>query len=227
MLQDKVLTPKNPTIYGPELLPKTGNAPGHLVIFCHGLGADGNDLIGLSAFFSEILPEAAFVSPNAPFPCDMAPMGYQWFSLQNRDESSMLKGVQTAAPILNQFIDQQLEKFNLTEDKTFLVGFSQGTMMSLYVAPRRQKPLAGIIGYSGRLIGGNDLKNNIRSYPPVLLVNGDMDDLVPSELQREAVDCLTNLGVSVQGYVCSGLGHSIDQRGLNFSRDFIRSIIDL
>ena len=111
-------------------------------------------------------------------------MGYQWFSLQNRDESSILNGVQTAAPILNQFIDQQLEKFNLTEDKTFLVGFSQGTMMSLYVAPRRQKPLAGIIGYSGRLIGGNDLKNNIRSYPPVLLVNGDMDDLVPSELQR-------------------------------------------
>ena len=121
-----------------------------------------------------------------PFP-DMAPMGYQWFSLQNRDESSMLNGAQTAAPILNQFIDQQLEKFNLTEDKTFLVGFSQGTMMSLYVAPRRQKPLAGIIGYSGRLIGGNDLKNNIRSYPPVLLVNGDMDDLVPSELQRELV----------------------------------------
>ena len=177
------MTPKNPTIYGPELLPKTGNAPEHLVIFCHGLGADGNDLIGLSAFFSEILPEAAFVSPNAPFPCDMAPMGYQWFSLQNRDESSMLNGVQTAAPILNQFIDQQLEKFNLTEDKAFLVGFSQGTMMSLYVAPRRQKPLAGIIGYSGRLIGGNDLKNNIRSYPPVLLINGDMDDLVPSELQ--------------------------------------------
>ena len=221
------MTPKNPTISGPELLPKSGNAPDWLVIFCHGLGADGNDLIGLSAFFSEILPEAVFVSPNAPFPCDMAPMGYQWFSLQNRDENSMLTGVKSAAPILNQFIDQQLEKFNLTEDRTFLVGFSQGTMMSLYVGPRRKKPLAGIIGYSGRLIGGNELKSDIKSCPPVLLVNGDMDDLVPSELQQEAVDCLNNLGVSVQGHICSGLGHSINQRGLDFSRDFLTSIMDI
>ena len=99
--------------------------------------------------------------------------------------------------------------------------------MSLYVGPRRKKPLAGIIGYSGRLIGGNELKSDIKSCPPVLLVNGDMDDLVPSELQKEAVDCLTNLGISVQGYICSGLGHSIDQRGLDFSRNVLTSIMDI
>src|SRR3954467_12670331 len=166
---------------GPTRPPLGGGQPRRLVILLHGLGADGNDLIGLQQYWGRLLPEAEFVSPNAPFPCDMGPYGYQWFSVQDRTPESVLAGVRAAAPILDAFIDEELSKRGLTESDAALVGFSQGTMMSLYVGLRRQRPLAGILGYSGRLIAADLLAGEVRARPPVLLVHGTDDPVVPFE----------------------------------------------
>src|SRR5258708_8627469 len=125
---------------GPLLAPATGGKAKHLVILLHRLGSDGNDLIGLAPHWAPTLPDVAFASPNAPFPCDMAPYGYQWFSFLDRSAPRILAGVQAAAPVLQSFIDQELERLGLEEKDLALVGFSQGTMMALYVALRRAKP---------------------------------------------------------------------------------------
>src|SRR3954451_3293353 len=127
---------------GPSRPPLSGGKPRRLVILLHGLGADGNDLIGLQQYWGRVVPDAEFISPNAPFPCDMAPYGYQWFSVQDRTPEAVLAGVRAAAPSLDAFIDEELSKRGLTESDAALVGFSQGTMMSLYVGLRRQRQLA-------------------------------------------------------------------------------------
>src|SRR6201997_5344382 len=168
-----------PLLSGPARPPASGGTPRRLVILLHGLGADGNDLIGLAPYWAPLLPEAEFLAPDAPFPCDMAPFGRQWFSLQDRSPMSILAGVRAAAPILDAFIDDALEARNLEESRLALVGFSQGTMMSLYVGLRRAKALAGIVGFSGALIGSETLPQDIRSRPPVLLIHGDSDEIVP------------------------------------------------
>src|SRR6202007_1543946 len=126
--------------------PASGNKPQQLVILLHGLGADGRDLLGLAPVFAQDLPDAVFVAPDAPYPCDMAPMGYQWFSLQEWTPAKVLMGVQQASSILDGFITAQMEKYGVPAAKTALVGFSQGTMMSLYVGPRFPEKLAGILG---------------------------------------------------------------------------------
>src|ERR1041384_8128379 len=131
---------------GPSRPPVAGGKPTHLVILLHGLGADGNDLIGLQQYWGRLIPEAEFISPNAPFPCDMAPYGYQWFSVQDRTPETVLAAVRAVAPSLDAFIDEELQKRGLEDKDAALVGFSQGTMMSLYVGLRRERPLAGIIG---------------------------------------------------------------------------------
>ncbi len=169
---------------GPSRPPVAGGNPTRVVILLHGLGADGNDLIGLQQYWGRLVPEAEFVSPNAPFPCDMAPYGYQWFSVQDRTPPAVLGGVRAAAPLLDAFIDDELKKRGLDASEAALVGFSQGTMMALFVGLRRAKKLAGILGYSGRLLAPDLLADELRSRPPVLLVHGTADPLVPFELSR-------------------------------------------
>jgi phospholipase/carboxylesterase len=132
---------------GPRFGPAAGGTAQQLVILLHGLGADGQDLIGLAPHWAQVLPNAAFASPNAPFPCDMAPYGYQWFSVQDRSPEAMLSGVRMAASPLDAFIDAEMERTGVDESRTALVGFSKGTMMSLFVGPRRERPLAGIVGF--------------------------------------------------------------------------------
>src|SRR6202043_1925143 len=139
------------SLSGPTRPPVAGGKPRRLVILLHGLGADGNDLIGLQQVWGRLLPEAEFISPNAPFPCDMAPYGYQWFSAQDQSPAARLAGVRAAAPILDGFIDQSLAERGLADSRAALVGFSQGTMMALFVGLRRAQPAAGILGFSGRL----------------------------------------------------------------------------
>lgn len=198
---------------GPRLSARNGN-PDSLVILLHGLGSDGNDLIGLAPYWAPQLPNTAFVSPNAPFPCDMAPYGYQWFSLLDRSPSRILAGVQAAAPILDAFITQELERHGIDESRLALVGFSQGCMMSLYVAPRRAKPVAQVLGYSGRLIGADLLKTEARSKPPVLIVHGTADQVVPFDSLAASEEGLKAAGIPVETLARPGLAHSIDERGL-------------
>lgn len=208
-------------VHGPE----SGTAPTSLVIFLHGLGANGQDLLGLAYEYKTALPDTVFVSPDAPFHCDMAPMGYQWFSLQEWTPEAILKGVQDAAPILVDFIDSQSRKYNIPYDKIALVGFSQGTMMSLYVGPRLPQPLAGIVGYSGAFIEeeGTDLTSLHK--PPVLLIHGMADMVVPVTAYYHAKDKLESAGFKVEGGVTPMLPHSIDMRGIQDARNFLSRLL--
>ncbi len=212
------------TLNGPTLAPVSGAKPQQLVIMLHGIGSDGDDLIGLAPYFQKVLPEAFFISPQAPFAFDMAPVGYQWFSLQDDSLSARLAGAQTAAPILDAFIDQQLAATGLTDDKLVLIGFSQGTMMALHVGLRRANPMAGILGYSGMLIAPELLAESIKSRPPVYLVHGDADEVMPVQALPEAVAGLETVGVDVESYSCPGLGHGLDDDGVSHGMEFIAAI---
>lgn len=213
-----------PSLTGPQQPPASGGVPRQLVVLLHGVGADGSDLIGLAPYWAELLPEAEFLSPDAPFPCDMAPFGRQWFSLQDRTPAAILAGVRATAPILDAFLDDALAARGLDDRCLALVGFSQGTMMSLYVGLRRATAPAGIIGYSGAMIGANDLPHEIRVRPPVLLVHGDADEVVPPQVLPMAVKALEAAGVPVDSLTRPGLGHGIDEVGLRDGGAFLRRV---
>lgn len=200
---------------------ESGDTPAATIIVLHGLGADGNDLISLAPLWARVLPNTAFVSPHAPFPCDMAPYGRQWFSLLDRTPARVLAGVQAAAPILDAFLDAELARHELPPEKLALVGFSQGTMMSLFVAPRRPVAIAGVVGYSGALVGAELLAGEVRARPPVLLVHGDADPIVPYERMEAAAAALDSAGIAVETLTCPGLPHSIDEAGLQAGAEFL------
>lgn len=212
---------------GPSRPPVAGGKPRRLVFLLHGLGADGNDLIGLQQYWGRLVPDAEFVSPNAPFPCDMAGFGYQWFSVQDRSPPAVLAGVRAAAPILDAYIDEELQKRGLGESDAALVGFSQGTMMSLFVGLRRERPLAGILGYSGRLIAADLLAAELRSRPPVLLVHGTDDPMVPFESMAQAEMALRGAGVPVETLACPGIEHAIGPEGLQRGGRFLREVLSV
>lgn len=205
--------------------PKSGKKPQSMVILLHGLGANGADLIGLARYWEHALPDTVFVSPDAPFPCDMAPVGFQWFSLQDRSPDVMLSGVEEAAPILNQFIDKMLEEYGLADNKLALAGFSQGTMMSLYVGPRRKNKIAGILGYSGALIGADSLASAGVHKIPVHLIHGDIDNVVPVSAYHAAKAQLQAEGFAVSGGITRGLMHNIDEDGIESGAGFLSSIL--
>ncbi len=205
--------------------PSSGQAAKQLVVLLHGYGSNGRDLISLAPYWQSTLPDAVFVSPDAPFPCEMAPeMGYQWFSLANRDPKKMLAGVKTAEPILNAFIDEQLKKYNLDDSKLCLVGFSQGTMTSLYVGPRRANKIAGIQGFSGALIGGDKLGGDDVHKCPINLVHGEADSVVPVQAYYHAKEILEENGFDVTGHTTAGLEHSIDGAGVESATKLFEKI---
>jgi phospholipase/carboxylesterase len=212
-------------IDGPRLAPRSGSAR-HLVVFLHGYGADGNDLIELGRAWQQILPQTAFVSPHAPEPCGQAPVGRQWFPLTFRDPNERWVGVNKAAPTLERFIDAELNRHSLPPSALALVGFSQGTMMALHVGLRRAAPPAAIVGYSGLLVlppDGNPeaVAADIRSRPPVLLVHGDRDDLIPPQALFQATQGLAAFGVPVEWHLSTGVGHGIDAEGLRHGGEFL------
>jgi phospholipase/carboxylesterase len=211
---------------GPSRPPAAGGKPRRLVILLHGLGADGNDLIGLAPYWSRLVPDAEFLSPNAPFPCDMAPYGFQWFSSLDRSREAVLGGVRAAAPILDGFLDEALAERGLADSDLALAGFSQGTMMSLFVGLRRARPVAGIVGFSGRLLAPDLLATELRSRPPVLLVHGTEDPLVPYTSLAEAATALEAADVPVETVTSVGIGHSIDDQGLRRGGLFLQNVLN-
>ena len=207
-----------PLLDGPRLAPRSGAAK-QLVVFLHGYGADGNDLIDIGNAWRQWLPDAAFASPDAPEPCAEAPIGRQWFTIDRSDPTGRWKGVMSAAPIVHHFLDEELKRHNLPPSALALVGFSQGTMIGLHVGLRRATPPLAIVGYSGRLTAPNQsdfaaMKNEIVSRPPVLLIHGDMDMVVPPESLELSAQGLKILGIDAETHMSQGIGHGIDEDGL-------------
>jgi phospholipase/carboxylesterase len=211
------------TLDGPSVAPKSGAKPKQLIVFLHGYGSNGDDLISLAPYWADLLPDAEFVSPNAPFPCEQNPFGgFQWFGLEERNAAMMLAGTRAAATILDAYLDDALKSRGLDERKLALVGFSQGTMMSLHVGPRRATAPAAIVGYSGALIGPDALGAELKSKPPILLVHGTGDQVVPFPAMSAAAQALQALGVKVETLARPGLPHSIDPEGLARGGGFIQ-----
>ena len=210
---------------GPRIEPRSGTAR-RLVVFLHGYGADGNDLIEIGRAWQNLLPDGAFVSPHAPRPCGQAPVGREWFPLTFRDPNERWTGVNAAAPALDGFLDAELQRRRLPPSALALVGFSQGTMMALHVGLRRAVPPAAIVGYSGMLVvpeavNPDTFAADIRGKPPVLLVHGDQDELIPVQALMEAAQGLASLEVPVEWHISPGIGHGIDQEGLRQGGEFL------
>jgi len=195
-----------------------------VVIFVHGYGANGADLLGLSDPLAPHMPNTAFYAPDAPESCQGNPFGFQWFPIPRMDGSSeaeALAGQMQAADDLNAFVDTVIADEGIDASKLALVGFSQGTMMSLHVAPRRAEPIAALVGFSGRMLQPEALETDAVSKPPVLLVHGDADPMVPIESLPEAADALVKAGFETYAHVCKGVGHSIDNEGLSLALGFL------
>jgi len=210
---------------GPRLAPRSGKAR-HLIVFLHGYGADGNDLIDIGRAWQGLLPNTAFVSPHAPRPCGQAPIGREWFPLTFRNVEERWTGVNMAAPVLESFLDVELKRQALPPSALALVGFSQGTMMALHVGLRRTVGPAAIVGYSGMLVvpekvEPESITAEIKSRPPVLLVHGDHDDLIPVQALFQAAQGLAALGIPTEWHISPGVGHGIDQEGLRQGGEFL------
>ena len=212
-------------IDGPHIPPASGGPARSLVVFLHGYGADGKDLIGLGREWAPALPSTAFVSPNAPELCPGTPMGRQWFPLTMRDQREIVQGVAKARPAIDVFLDAELHRHGLDESACVLVGFSQGTMLALHVGPQRKKKLAGILGYSGLLADPNALKGGATQKPPVFLIHGDRDDLIPVAAIFSAAEGLAAVEIPVEWHISKGIPHGIGPDGLELGLKFLKRVL--
>ena len=204
-------------IDGPRIQAHSGKCR-QLVVFLHGYGADGADLIEIGRQWRSFLPDAEFVAPHAPERCSMSPMGRQWFPLTMRDPEERWRGVLAAKPTLDAFLDAELSRLDLNERSLALVGFSQGTMMALHTGLRRKTAPRAILGYSGVLVeplqGSDTLSLHQQQPPAVLLVHGEEDELIPAEALMMSANALAENKVPTQWHLSAGLGHGIDNAGL-------------
>ncbi len=210
---------------GPRLPPKSGTAK-QLVVFLHGFGADGRDLIEIGRQWQAWMPDAAFAAPNAPERCAQQPGGRQWFELTFRDPGERWRGVVKARPALDGFLDAELARHGLPDGRLALVGFSQGTMMALHTGLRRARAPAAILGFSGLLAGPEHLaeataRDGAGAPPPILLVHGEADQVIPLDALFEAADALGAAGLPCQWHLSMGLGHGIDAAGLRHGGLFL------
>ncbi len=202
-----------------------------VVVFLHGYGANGADLFGLADPLGEHLPDTLFVAPDAPEGCAGAPMGFQWFPIPWIDGSSeeeAERGMTSAVADLNAFLDALMVDEDVLPEQVVLFGFSQGTMMALHVAPRREDEVAGVVGFSGRLLAPEDLVDDVVVRPPILLVHGDADDVVPVQSLPEAADALQKAGFEdVFAHIMKGTAHGIAPDGLSVALAFMRDKLNL
>ncbi len=211
-----------PALYGPSLERLGDLPPEKLVILCHGYGANGQDLIGLAINWQQDMPTTSFFSPDAPQKTPGMPGCFQWWAIKSFSQEEQEEGVTRAAPIMNMYIDQKLEEAGLTEEDLVLIGFSQGTMLSLFVGLQRERPLAGIIGYSGAVAAPELLAKNIRSKPPVLLMHGSMDNMIPPTAMTASARFLREQGIEVETHLSEGMGHGIGPDSIQLGGNFLK-----
>lgn len=205
---------------GPELVPDSGD-PERLVILAHGYGANGADLIPLGGMWSELLPNTAFVSPDAPEMVPGMADAYQWFGFEGAVEAELESRVLEAARLFDAFIDSQLARFGLDESRLALVGFSQGTMISMQVALRRMPEIAALVGFSGSLPNRETLPDELKARPPTLLIHGDADDMIPVKALFLAVEALKEHGIEPEWHIAHQVGHGIDQESAELAGTFL------
>ncbi|UAK26519.1 dienelactone hydrolase family protein [Sphingomonas nostoxanthinifaciens] len=210
---------------GPRLPPLSRSKPSALVVLVHGYGSNGDDLISLAAMIQPTLPTVAFVAPNAPSLLPHMADARQWWPIESFSATERATGAAAAAPGLDAFLTKELEDADLGADRLLLVGFSQGTMMALHVGLRRANTLAGIIGISGMLVAPDSLHAEIRSRPPVLLIHGTADDVVPFRSLDLATKALTAAQVPVETHVSKGVGHTVGQDGLAAAATFAARVL--
>ncbi|WP_052129781.1 alpha/beta hydrolase [Sphingomonas sp. 35-24ZXX] len=213
-------------VNGASLQPRTGEKPRKIIVLLHGFGSSGTDMIALAPQWQEALPDTLFLAPHAPQRCGMMGAGYQWWGLTGFAPSALAAGAASAAPAIDAFIDRKLDQYGLTESDLALVGFSQGTMMALHVGLRRPRPVAAVVGYSGMLTETTGLAHADLAKPPVLLVHGTADPVVPVAALHVAESELRRLGVDVTTHVSYGVAHSVDPVGLRLGRDFVAEAFD-
>jgi len=214
------------TLEAQRRAPASGGDPRQLVVLAHGYGANGQDLIGLAEPLSQALPDAQFVSPDAPETVPGYPAGRQWFPLAQRTAEELSNGVRTAGPVLDAFIDAELERYGLIDEDLALIGFSQGTMLMLHVGLRRDPGPAAIVGFSGALAAPETLKDEIKARPPVFLAHGDADPVVPHQAMNQAAAALADAGLSVICRKTPGLQHAIAPEGFQIAASFLKQAFD-
>ena len=218
------------TILDGERRPSQSGRSGSVVVFLHGYGADGNDLLGLADPLGAHLPDTVFLAPNAPERCIGYPIGYQWFPIpwiDGSDPATAEDGMHKATSDLNAYLDDVLINEGIEASQLVLFGFSQGTMIALEVAPRREEPFAGLVGFSGRLMAPEHFDETVRVRPPVLLVHGDVDEVVPPQSLPDAANALTAAGFEVYTHISEGTGHGIANDGLSLAVAFMRDKLGL
>lgn len=208
---------------GPFKLPIT--KPDKLVIFLHGVGSDGYDLITLAGEFEDTMPNAVFLSPNAPFPYDEYSSGYQWFSLKDRSDAALHQQSQATIPILQNYIEENLAKYELEYQDLVLIGFSQGSMMALQLAPRLPIACAAVIGFSGALINPAALMKAAIVKPPIFLCHGMEDQVVPIMMHKHAAKALQTMQFPLQEYIIQSSGHTISSEGLEYAKEFLQKTL--
>ncbi|UAJ12642.1 alpha/beta hydrolase [Glacieibacterium megasporae] len=209
-----------------SLQPLSARSPKQIVLLLHGYGSNGADLITLAPQWQQALPDALFLAPNAPQRCAGMATGYQWWPLEAFTPQALASGSASAAPAINAFVERKLVQYRLSDADLAIVGFSQGTMMALYVGLRRENQIAGILGYSGMLTDAAGLAHQKITKPPVLLVHGLADTVIPVSSLHAAEHSLRSLGIDVTSHVSAGLGHSVDPVGLRLGAEFIGRVFD-
>ena len=212
-------------VNGSSLQPLTDGRPKQIVLLLHGYGSSGADLISLAPHWQRDLPDALFLAPNAPQRLSYMSSGYQWWPLAAFTPQALALGAASAAPAIGAFIDRKLKQYALTEANLAIVGFSQGTMMALHVGFRRPRQVAAIIGYSGMLTGGHELSHVPITKPPVLLIHGSADPIVPIAALHSAKSELEHLGIDVTTHISPGVGHSVDPVGLRMGGEFVATAL--
>tara|TARA_Y100000590_G_C15718099_1_gene1012570 strand:+ start:1847 stop:2500 length:654 start_codon:yes stop_codon:yes gene_type:complete len=204
------------------LKPLSNSSPKNAIILCHGFGGDGKDISLLANYWRNYLPDTIFICPNAPEKCSVSPQGYQWFDLMDQSEDQILTKSLVAEIKLNKLIDQVKQNNNLETKKIALVGFSQGSMISLQTGIKRKDSINSIVGYSGKIINIEHLENNINSRPKVILMHGDKDEVVPINFFLESKDFFNRNKYEIETKIFKGCEHRIPSEGSSVGLEFLK-----